>query len=181
MVVLGRQALIVFALLIWVLAGCAVYQSPQVERIALLAPFEGRDRMVGYQALYAARMAIAETERIDIELYAIDDGGTASSALDRARALHNDQAVSAVIALGRHATTPHVTALLEPKPTIIVGEWEPVMDIADDQILAEAVITTPSVDELFRERYTTFDPFAPEPLPLAEAVYKATQELLAAR
>ncbi len=39
------------------LSACAVKRTPTIYRIALLAPFEGRYREIGYNALYAARMA----------------------------------------------------------------------------------------------------------------------------
>ena len=43
------------ALLLVALTACG--GTPPVMRLALLAPFEGRYREVGYQALYAARLA----------------------------------------------------------------------------------------------------------------------------
>ncbi|MBE2183871.1 MAG: hypothetical protein IAE89_10635, partial [Anaerolineae bacterium] len=52
---LARYLLITLACALC-LAGCgATAATPKVQRIALLAPFEGRYREIGYNALYAAR------------------------------------------------------------------------------------------------------------------------------
>lgn len=119
-------------LVIVLVGGCAVYKTPPIKRIALLAPFEGRYREVGYQALYAARMAIADTERIDLELLAVDDGGSPQTALDRAHALNNDPLVKAVIVLGIHAADENVLNTLEPR-TFVVGQWNPpLINFEDD-------------------------------------------------
>ncbi len=123
------------------LSGCAVYTTPDVTRIALLAPFEGRYREVGYQALYAARMAIADTGRTDLELLAVDDGGSTQTAVDRATALNNDPLVAAVMVLGVHAADDTVLDTLEPY-TLVVGDWlPPVTAIADDAAEPPTAIT----------------------------------------
>ncbi|MCS7070642.1 MAG: hypothetical protein NZM00_03995, partial [Anaerolinea sp.] len=64
----------VFALIaIALLTGCTVHQT--APRIALIAPFEGRYREVGYNALYAARLALADAES-GVQLLPLDDGGS---------------------------------------------------------------------------------------------------------
>ncbi len=135
-----RRPYALIALTLW-LSGCAVYTTPNVTRIALLAPFEGRYREVGYQALYAARMAIADTGRTDLELLAVDDGGSTETAHDRARALNNDPLVAAVMVLGVHAADETVVDTLEPY-ALVVGDWLPaVTAIADDAIAPPTAIT----------------------------------------
>lgn len=128
------------ALAVWILSGCAVYQTPEVKRIALLAPFEGRYREVGYQALYAARMAIAETDRIDLELLAVDDGGSVETAIDRARALNNDPQVETVLVLGVHAAEERVLDEMEPL-SIVVGQWRPPVTAIDGDITPPTELT----------------------------------------
>lgn len=127
--VASGHALVVIALL---LSGCAVARSPEITRIALLAPFEGRYRDVGYQALYAARLAIADTDRIDLELLAVDDGGSTDTAQDRARALNKDPLVAGVLVLGVHAAEPTVLEALQPY-TLVVGHWNPPLLDATEQ------------------------------------------------
>lgn len=109
-------------LVIFMLVGCT--SVPAVTRIALLAPFEGRYREIGYDALYAARLALQDAGSDHIELLPIDDGGTPTSAVDRARALHADPQVAAVILLGYAATAPPTLAALQDIPYLIVGNWD---------------------------------------------------------
>jgi hypothetical protein len=92
-------------------------------RIALLAPFEGRYREIGYNALYAARMALADKGNVNIELLAVDDGGTPQSAAARARALVHDPLVKAVIALGYEASDADTQKAYGDLPVLIVGNW----------------------------------------------------------
>ncbi|MEO1665541.1 MAG: hypothetical protein AAFU54_12965 [Chloroflexota bacterium] len=191
---------VLFMAIILLFAGCAVNRTPPITRIALLAPFEGRYREVGYQALYAARMAIAETGRIDLELLAIDDGGSVETAIDRAAALNNDPLVAVVLVMGPHPTDEQVTSILE-KPALLVGEWvdeeitalaerdEPFTCgsvcllpsfslLADDSTLVTIEVTAPPVDPDFREQYINFDQFVPEPLPIALQSYDAAQHAI---
>ena len=110
------------ALLLVALTACG--GTPPVMRLALLAPFEGRYREVGYQALYAARLALADATPHPIELLPVDDGGTSASAADRARALAGDPLVRGVVLLGRAAADETVLAALDRLPVIIAGCWD---------------------------------------------------------
>jgi hypothetical protein len=107
---------------------CAVVRSSERVKVALFAPFEGRYREIGYNALYAARLALRENPRAQVDLLAVDDGGT--EAVNRARALALDPLVMGVIALGYDATTPETLAAFGDIPVIVVGEWgvEPIND-----------------------------------------------------
>ncbi|GIL12173.1 MAG: hypothetical protein BroJett038_08930 [Chloroflexota bacterium] len=104
------------------LAACGA-KPGGIIRVALLAPFEGRYREVGYQALYAARLAALDFGDASVELLAIDDGGSAASAADRARALAGDPLVKAVVALGYAAAAPETQRALGDTPMIIAGGW----------------------------------------------------------
>jgi ABC-type branched-subunit amino acid transport system substrate-binding protein len=86
------------------LAACAFPGSTApVVKFGLVAPFEGRYRPVGYDAIYAARLAVRERNAAGgvggyrVELVAYDDGGDAQMAVERARQLAFDLQVVAVI------------------------------------------------------------------------------------
>jgi hypothetical protein len=115
---------------LWIAACCALIflsacgaRPGGISRVALLASFEGRYREVGYQALYAARLAALDFGDISVELLAIDDGGSAANAADRARALAGDPLVKAVVALGYAAAAPETQRALGNTPMIIAGSW----------------------------------------------------------
>jgi len=85
-----------------------------VLKIGLVAPFEGRYRAIGYDAIYAARLAVRERNASGgaggyrVALVAYDDGGAgcdAPIAAERARQLALDPAVVAVIGHFRVETT----------------------------------------------------------------------------
>lgn len=117
------MAVIVILLAALVCSGCAVGKTKRPVRVALLAPFEGRYREIGYDALYAARLALSEAGPPDIELLAVDDGGSSRAAAERARALAHDPRVVAVVVLGYDAAQEDVQRAFSDMPVIIVGEW----------------------------------------------------------
>lgn len=104
------------------LAACGGLQPIEIRKIALLAPFEGPYRELGYNALYAVRLAMSEAGRDNLQLLPVDDGGTVSTAGARIRALNLDSAVVAIIALGEAATHP-ATQQSNDKPLILIGNW----------------------------------------------------------
>ncbi|MBA3872510.1 MAG: hypothetical protein H0X30_25515 [Anaerolineae bacterium] len=106
------------------LAGCSGRSKASLQRIALLAPFEGRNSEIGYDAYYAVRLAIHEHGNERIELLAIDDGGSTASAADRAKALASDPLVKVVIVLGNNATQGAAQVAFGELPVIIVGQWQ---------------------------------------------------------
>ena len=103
------------------LSACAVIQSPERRRIALFAPFEGRYREVGYNALYGARLAVSDILNQTVDLLAVDDGGT--QAVSHAAALAQDPLVMAVVVLGYDGTTPEALAAFGDIPVLVVGNW----------------------------------------------------------
>ena len=74
-----------------------------VVKFGLVAPFEGRYRPLGYDAIYAARLAVRERNAAGgvrgyrVELVAYDDGGDAQAAIERAGQLVLDRQVVAAI------------------------------------------------------------------------------------
>ena len=109
-------------LLILQLAACGALQPMEMRKIALLAPFEGQYRELGYNALYALRLAMSEADLDNVQLLPVDDGGDLNSASARIRALNLDSAVVAIIALGEAATHPS-TQRSNDKAMILIGNW----------------------------------------------------------
>ncbi len=108
---------------VFALAGCGGQGAKGIVRIVLLSSFEGRYRDVGYEAYYAARLATSEWNNKQIELLAIDDGGTVESAVERAKALRLDPTVLGVVALGYAATDAETQKAFGELPLIIAGSW----------------------------------------------------------
>ncbi len=104
------------------LAACGLLQPMEIRKLALLAPFEGQYRELGYNALYAVRLAVSEAGLDNVQLLPVDDGGDVSSASARMRALNLDSAVVAIIALGEAATHPS-TQQVNDKALILIGNW----------------------------------------------------------
>lgn len=117
------------------LAGCGASNPELPGKIALLAPFEGQYRDIGYNALYAVRLAFGDAKPRDIQLLAVDDGGMPASAVARVKALNLDPAVLAIIALGPVATDPSAQKAND-KPLILIGYWG--QDRADEDSLYAA-------------------------------------------
>lgn len=110
-----------WGLLLLTLCGCSLRPAALTPRIALLAPFEGQYRAIGYNALYAARLGLADT--LVYDLLAVDDGGTVASAVSRGRALALDPQVMGVLLVGPFATASDVQNALAPLPTVLIGSW----------------------------------------------------------
>jgi hypothetical protein len=109
---------------------CAVAQPVRpVTKIGLAAPFEGQYRYVGYEAMYAARLALREANATggvggySVELVAYDDQGTADGARTAARNLVLDPSVGAVIGHFRDESNEVAQVLYDSAglPTINAG------------------------------------------------------------
>jgi ABC-type branched-subunit amino acid transport system substrate-binding protein len=100
-----------------------------VIKIGLVAPFEGRYRHVGYDAVYAARLAVRELNAAAqpgewrFELVAYDDRADPALARDAARNLIVDPDVVAVIGHYRRETTAVAAPLYAEAdvPLIAIG------------------------------------------------------------
>ncbi len=82
---------------LWLLAACAPIQLTRpVFKLGLLAPFEGKGRASGYEALYAAKLALQERNATggiagwSAELVALDDGDDFAQTIQQARVLAAD-------------------------------------------------------------------------------------------
>lgn len=136
-----RASSLLMGLMLIVLSACAITHTPPIYRIALLAPFEGRYREIGYNALYAARVAFSGVETV--ELMPIDDGGSVATAVLRARALTHDPQVMAALLVGYHAADPQTQTALSDIPAIIVGRWTDARAADHVFILSSRDIHTP--------------------------------------
>jgi len=139
--------ILIFSALVVLLGACGRTQTGEVMRIGLLAPFEGRYREVGYDAYYAAKLALQDYGKTDVELVAVDDGGDVERAIDRAYALAGDPFVKAVIALGYAATQAETQEAFTDLPVLIVGHWgakpetQSVFMLANPEL--DSLLTTP--------------------------------------
>lgn len=195
-------------LLLFLSSALTACQAGLPQKITLLAPFEGQYREIGYNALYAIRLALADAGLQDVQLLAVDDGGTTASAVERIKALNMDPAVAAIIALGPAATHPAVQRAND-KPLIIVGNWGHDRSDEDSLYVANADLakaratgdllmldqTVDIRDDLeslrfdssgslpyaaFRKRYVNSALYAPPPNLLATLTYDVAQLALAA-
>lgn len=195
-----------FGMRLLLLAGLLISctASPLPRKIALLAPFEGPHRPIGYNALYALRLCLQDAAPLDLQLLAVDDGGSGAAAQDRITALNIDPAVTAILALGASASQPAVQNASD-RPLIIIGNWghdrsgssaryaadrqHTQAGAADDLLMlgqpAAAQNTFHSSGALpeseFYARYVQSDLHAPQPNHLASLTYDLCRLVLAAQ
>jgi len=105
-------AALVLATLLTLVAACRFPGSVRPTlKIGLVAPFEGRYRYVGYDVIYAVRLALREVNDaggIDgrgVELMAFDDWGDPGLAVDQVGKLNVDPQVLAALGHFRRETT----------------------------------------------------------------------------
>ncbi len=106
---------------------------PSVVKIGLVAPFEGRYRYVGYDAIYAARLAVQEINTSGgvngwhLELVAYDDRATPEMARIAAQNLTTDPDVVAVIGHYHNASTTKAqeTYVQAQMPLLVIGAGVP--------------------------------------------------------
>jgi len=142
-----------------------------VLKIGLVAPFEGRNRMTGYDVLYSARLAVREINEsggIDgyrIALVALDDSGDTESAIAAANTLAQDDAIIVAVGHWMEHTTQEVAAQYQANGVpFIEAAPEPFQSVQLDELPAE-----------FIERYQQVAPFDEQPGPLAAAGYHSMQ------
>lgn len=112
------------------ITGCALDTSVTPVKVVLFAPFEGRFREIGYEMLYAARLAFTEADAdpSQVRLIPIDDGGTLVTAQQHAAAIALDPQVQIVITAGLMGTHPDVLTEFGDLPVIVAGSWRPPVD-----------------------------------------------------
>ncbi len=128
---MGARLTALFIVLTLLPSGCLPPPLPRIVKIGLVAPFEGRYRYLGYDAIYAARLAVREINAAggvagrQLVLVAYDDRGDPEMARTAARNLAIDPDVAAVVGHYR----PESTAAAAPiyanadLPLLAVGGW----------------------------------------------------------
>ncbi|MBU0702908.1 MAG: branched-chain amino acid ABC transporter substrate-binding protein [Chloroflexi bacterium] len=107
-----NSCLLLLASCFLLLASCSFPGSARpTVKIGLVAPFEGRYRYVGYDVIYAVRLALREANAAGgvagyyVELVAYDDGADPAQAAEQARKLAVDPSAVAAIGHFREETT----------------------------------------------------------------------------
>ncbi len=112
-------------------------------KIGLVAPFEGRYRYVGYDVIYAVRLAVREANAAggiggySVELVAYDDGANPAMAVEQARKLAVDPEVVAAVGHFRPETTAAAVDAYAGAgiPLISPGLITPYTDAVADELL----------------------------------------------
>ena len=162
-----------FLLLALALSACR--GAPKVVKIGLVAPFEGRQRSVGYDAVYAARLAVREANALaaatslHVELVALDDSGDAELARQAAAALVVDSQVVAVVGHWHDETTAAQKLYADNNLAHLTLGAAP-FEAVDPRLLPDD----------FRQRYAAVTPFDEVAGPQAGATYDAMQLLFVA-
>jgi ABC-type branched-subunit amino acid transport system substrate-binding protein len=168
---LGRTSLLVAAACCLLLASCCTGLPPTVK-IGLSAPFEGRDRDLGYEVLHAVRLAVRQRNEAGgaggalVELVALNDFNEGAEAVVQARKMAVDPGVLAVVG----GWTANTVAAAAPEYKRLGLAF-----LAPD---AEFAVGSPPVEDApFAADYEALSGGAP-PGPAAAWAYEATQRIL---
>lgn len=159
--------LCVLALLLTALTGCQ--SVAPVVKIGLVAPFEGHDRAVGYDAIYSARMAVREINAAGgihgyrVALTAQDDNGNPELARQAAATLARDPQVVAVVG----HFSPETTAAAAP---VYNAVGLPVLSMGEAPLARFDPARLPAP---FRDTYAAVTPFDEVAGPFAGPTYDA--------
>lgn len=161
-------------LFVQLLAGCQ--RVDPVVKIGLVAPFEGRNRDVGYDVIYSARLAIRQANQtrgpgdVRLALVAIDDFGEPAVARQSAAAMAIDPGIVAVIGHWLPETTAAARPVYEAKGLPFISAGDEPLGVTDPADL----------DEEFRQAYAEVTPFEEVAGPHAGAAYDGVQLVIAA-
>ncbi len=151
----------------------ACYSVDPVIKIGLVAPFEGENRALGYDAIYAARLAVRQVNEAGgiggyrLALVALDDSGDTGLAQGAAKALVADPGVVAVVGHGLGETTAVAAPIYESAPLALIP-------------LGAAPFSPTSPEALpadFHTAYEAVTPFNETAGPYAAPTYDAFQLL----
>lgn len=138
------QSLIILGVLFGSLSSaCLPDPGFPVVKIGLIAPFEGRYRYIGYDAIYAARLAVRELNAAGgvaghkLALVAYDDRNDPELARSLARTLATDPDVLAVIGHYRQKTTVTAQEVYAEHdlPLLAVGAWPTTTEAFQGQLM----------------------------------------------
>ena len=140
-----------------------------VVKIGLVAPFEGRDRAIGYDAVYVARLAVRQANSAGgigghrVALVALDDRGDPELAAQTAASLAVDSDVVAVVGHYRPETTAAATEVYANAGLPLLSAGAPPFTAGDPAALPPAFVTA----------YEGVTPFDETPGPYAGPTYDA--------
>lgn len=144
-----------------------------VIKIGLVAPFEGAERVVGYDVIYSARLAVREINQAGgiggyrVALVALDDSGDPELARQTAQSLIADPAVVAVLGHWLPETTAVATPIYAQANLPFIPMGAPPFGATDPATFSAEFI----------EKYTAVTPFDEQPGPYAASTYAAFQQL----
>lgn len=136
----AKWRFVIFGVFLFTMTGCRSLEMRPVQYFALLAPFEGQDRSIGYEALYAIRLSLSEVMFPWITVLAVDDGGTQTYARDRVRVLAGDDRVIALITVGEIASQLDVVGAAGNLPVISAGYWGHAPSTDGNFVMSNAMI-----------------------------------------
>ncbi len=146
---------VLFRALLAASLGLTACRSVDLVYIGLIAPFEGRDRPIGYDAIFGARLAVrawnaAHPAGPKVMLVALDDGGDPALAQERARQIltyphligiighFRPETTQAAAPIYRAAGIPWIAPLL-PADRAPAGAWP---TAPDQRTMAEALLSS---------------------------------------
>ncbi len=158
-------------ILMSLLAGCQ--RVDPVVKVGLVAPFEGRHRAVGYDALYSARLAVRDLNAAGgiggtrVSLVALDDSGNPEFASATADSLIFDPDIVAVVGHWLPETTAVAESQYAEAGLLFLAGGELPFQPSDPEQLSAEFVTA----------YTAVTPFDEMPGPYAGPAYDAYQSL----
>ncbi len=150
------------------LAACSGAPLEAPRKIALLASFEGRERVHAYELLASANLALQDAARDDLVLLTVDSGSSVADAINRVQALRSDPLVHMVLLAGEYAGAGQTLAALDDLPVLLISEGS-VGFVRDGELVLHAV-SPPSAG--FIQRFHESIPATREPGLLAVAGYE---------
>lgn len=168
---LHLQSLIFNLSIIILLTGCT--SVTPVVKVALVGPFEGQQRAVGYDVIYSARLAVRQVNEAGgiggyrVALVALDDGGSPELARQVAESLVIDPAVVAVVGHWGDETTETAVPTYAAANLPIIQTGASPFDQYDPDLLPADFIRA----------YEAVTPFEETAGPYAAAAYDAFQLL----
>jgi branched-chain amino acid transport system substrate-binding protein len=163
----ARLCLAAACLALLVQSACA--SVGPVVKVGLVAPFEGRDRAIGYDAIYSARLAVREINAAGgingtrVALVALDDSGDRTLAGQAAATLGIDPGVVAVVGHYLPETTAAAAPVYDRDGLALLVMGEPPFAASDPAARPAA----------FRRAYEAVSPFDEAPGPYAGPTYDA--------
>lgn len=144
-----------------------------VVKVALVGPFEGQNRAIGYDVIYSARLAVREVNEAGgiggyrVALVALDDGGSPELAQQVAQSLVIDPAVVAVVGHWDEVTTDTAVPLYTAAHLPLIPTGTPPFNAYDPNLLPTDFI----------QAYEAVTPFEETAGPYAAPTYDAFQLL----